>query len=104
MTIPLKARVIDSPIDVIIGRPTIRKHKLRMKCLDHILDDTRIAHIEHSPLKEAEFLENDLWLQLNLIAGIAEAESELKLDVTSLEEVASAPGGSATDASGMPLG
>ena len=103
-TIPLKARVIDSPIDVIIGRPTIRKYKLLMKCHDQILDDTRIAHIEHSPLKEAEFLENDLWLQLNLIAGIAEAEVELKLDVTSLEEVASAPGGSATDASGMPLG
>ena len=71
-----------------------------MKCHDQILDDTRIAHIEHSPLKEAEFLENDLWLQLSLIAGIAEAESELKPDVTSLEGVASAPGGSAiTDAS-----
>ena len=95
----MKAIVIDSPIDVIIGRPTIRKYKLLMKCHDQILDDTRIAHIEHSPLNDAEFLENDLWLQLNLIAGIAEAEVELKLDVTSLEEVASAPVGSATDAS-----
>ena len=71
-----------------------------MKCHDQILDDTRIAHIEHSPLKGAEFLENDLWLQLNLIAGIAESESELKPDVNSLEGVASAPGVPAdTDAS-----
>ena len=71
-----------------------------MKCHDQILDDTRIAHIEHSPLAGAEFLENDLWLQLNLIAGIAESESELKSDVNSLEGVASAPGVPAdTDAS-----
>ena len=99
-TIPLKARVIDSPIDVIIGRPTIRKYKLLLKCHDQILDDTRVAHIENSPLKGAEFLESDLWLQLNLIAGIAESESELKPDVNSLEGVASAPGVPAdTDAS-----
>ena len=90
-TVSLNARVIDSPIDVIIGRPTIRKYKLLLKCHDQILDDTRVAHIENSPLKGAEFLENDLWLQLNLIASIAETESELKPDVSPLEGVASAP-------------
>ena len=87
----MKARVIDSPIDIIIGRPTIRTFKLLQKCHDQILDDTRIAHIENSPLEGAEFLENDLWLQLNLIASIAESESELQPDANSRDEGASAP-------------
>ena len=48
--IPLNARIIDSPIDIIIGRPTITQHKLLRKCHDQILSDTRLINYDHSPL------------------------------------------------------
>ena len=79
--VTLKARVIDSPIDIIIGRPTIRRFNLLYKCHDQILSDTRITRIENSPTSGNEFLENDLWLQLNLISGIAEINANGTSDV-----------------------
>ena len=36
--------------------PTIRKYDLLDKCQYQILDDTRVAQIEHSSLKGTEFL------------------------------------------------
>ena len=68
----LNARVIDSPIDIIIGRPTITQHKLLRKCHDQILSDTRLINYDHSPLSGLAFLKNDLWLQLNMLTAVAE--------------------------------
>ena len=74
-TIPLHARVIESPIDIIIGRPTIIQHKLLHKCHDQILADTRLINYEQSPLSGVAFLKNDLWLQLNMITSACEQSS-----------------------------
>jgi hypothetical protein len=62
----LEARVIDSSIDVIIGRPSIRDNSLLRKCHDGILKDTRESP-KRLPRVIATFYENDLWLNSNMI-------------------------------------
>ena len=74
-TIPLHARIIESPIDIIIGRPSIIQHKLLHKCHDQILADTRLINYEHSTLNGVAFLKNDLWLQLNMLTSASEQAS-----------------------------
>ena len=62
------ARIIDSPIDVIIGRPTIKKYKLLGKCEEQILSDTRDKNIGIlAGLDNEVYVENDIWLQLHLL-------------------------------------
>ena len=63
----LDARIIESPLDIIIGRPSIRKNGLLRKCHDQILMDTRVTNIEEHNVTLATYFNNDLWLQLNMI-------------------------------------
>ena len=70
----LDARIIESPLDIIIGRPSIRKNGLLRKCHDQILMDTRITNIEEHNVSLATYFNNDLWLQLNMVYN-ADAEN-----------------------------
>ena len=68
-SIVLHARIIDSPIDIIVGRPTIIEHQLLRKCHDQILADTRLINHDQSNLHGQAFKDNDIWLQLNLLVS-----------------------------------
>lgn len=63
----LDARIIESPLDIIIGRPSIKKNGLLRKCHDQILMDTRVTNIEEHNVSLATYFNNDLWLQLNMV-------------------------------------
>jgi len=63
-------RVIDSPIDIIIGRPDIREYDLLRKCHDQIISDTTIERIEDHEVESDSFEQNDLWLRVNMICAI----------------------------------
>ena len=65
-------RVIDSPIDIIVGLPDIRTFDLLRKCHDQIIDDTTVHRI-HDPEEDVDsFVENDLWLRVNMICAMGE--------------------------------
>ena len=92
----LDARIIESPLDIIIGRPSIKKNDLLRKCHDQILMDTRVTSIQESNVSLATYFNNDLWLQLNMIHNNAEASdhdcdddnSDEKMEVVHEEEIA----------------
>ena len=57
--IKVKALIIDSPIDLIIGLPTIRENDLLLKCMNQILWGTREKWIEDKQLTPAQFKKAD---------------------------------------------
>ena len=64
--------MIDSPIDIIVGRPDIRHHNLLRRCHDQILFDTKVRNINDPSLSPINYLDNELWLRINIICTLGE--------------------------------
>ena len=60
-----QVQIIDSPIDIIVGRPDICKYDLLRKCHDTILLDTKLRNIDDPTYNDedilSEILKNDLY-------------------------------------------
>jgi hypothetical protein len=74
-TIKLKALIIDSPIDLIIGLPTIRDNNLLLKCMNQILWGTREKWASDKQVTPKQFKEADEKM-LNSIVDSILIESE----------------------------
>jgi hypothetical protein len=74
-TIKLKALIIDSPIDLIIGLPTIRDNNLLLKCMNQILWGTREKWASDKQVTPKQFKEADERM-LNSIVDSVLIESE----------------------------
>ena len=57
--IKIKALIIDSPIDLIIGLPTIRENDLLLKCMNQILWGTREKWVTDKQVTPIQFKESD---------------------------------------------
>ena len=67
--VPISAFILDMPINIIIGRPTIKENNLLHKCYDQILDGSRVFQIQNTPLVDKEaYIQNDVYIQLNMLA------------------------------------
>jgi hypothetical protein len=74
--IKIKASIIDSPIDLIVGRPTIRDNNLLLKCMNQILwGRTKEKWVADKNVTPAQFKKADAKL-LNSIVDSILIESE----------------------------
>jgi hypothetical protein len=68
--IKIKALIIDSPIDLIIGLPTIRENNLLVKCMNQILWGTREKWVADKQVTPAQFKIADATLLNSIVDAI----------------------------------
>ena len=73
-------QVIDSPIEIIVGRPAIREHNLLRKCHDQILLHTKVRNINDPSIPPLNYLENELWLRINIICTLGADNNNMPLE------------------------
>ena len=86
-TIKISALVIDSPIDLILGLPTIREHNLLLKCTNQILWGTRDKWIDDPTVTPSAFKKADA----NMLNSIVDALMEIQGDDDDDDEPAESP-------------
>jgi hypothetical protein len=69
-TIKLKALIIDSPIDLIVGLPIIRENNLLLKCMNQILWGTREKWAADKQVTPAQFQKADANLLNRMVDSI----------------------------------
>jgi transposase InsO family protein len=68
--IKIKALIIDSPIDLIIGLPTIRENNILVKCMNQILWGTREKWVADKQVTPAQFKIADATLLNSIVDAI----------------------------------
>jgi hypothetical protein len=68
--IEIKALIIDSPIDLIIGLPTIRENDLLLKCMNQILWGTREKWVTDKQVTPIQFKESDTNMLNSMVDAI----------------------------------
>ena len=87
-TIKISALVIDSPIDLIIGLPTIRENDLLLKCMNQILWGTRDKWVNDPTITPARFKKGDSKMLNSMVDALMENRGEeTTLDTSGSPEV-----------------
>jgi transposase InsO family protein len=84
IAIQIKALIIDSPIDLIIGLPTIRDNNLLLKCTNQILWGTREKWVTDKQVTPAQFRKADAAM-LNSIVDSILIESKEQSNETNVQ-------------------
>jgi hypothetical protein len=75
-TIEISALIIDSPIDLILGLPTIREHNLLLKCTNQILWGTRTKWIDDPTVTPAAFKKADTNMLNSMVDALMKTQGD----------------------------
>ena len=75
-TIKISALVIDSPIELIIGLPTIRENDLLLKCMNQILWGTRDRWVDDPTVTPARFKKGDSNMLNSMVDALMESQND----------------------------